>query len=67
MQDFGWKRALSIVLFIVGEFVPQVAPFKPAIDAIATALGITGIAHAGVKAVKKSAAKSKSDDDLLVQ
>jgi len=54
MKDFGWKRAISIVLFIVGEFVPQLAPFKPAIDAVATAFGITGIVHAGAKAAKKS-------------
>lgn len=52
-KSFGWKRALSILLFIVSETVPQVAPFKPIIDAVAATLGITGIAHAVYDAKKK--------------
>ena len=53
-KSFGWKRALSIILFIIGEAVPEVAPFKPIIDAVAATLGLTGIAHAVYESDKKS-------------
>mgnify|MGYP006921297422 CR=1 FL=1 len=55
LKSSGWKRAVAIILFIVSESVPQVQPFKPIIEAVASVLGITGIAHAAFESVKKPA------------
>lgn len=44
-QSNGWKRAFSIVLFITAK-IPQLAPYQPLLEAIASVLGVIGVAHA---------------------
>ena len=43
----GWKRGLSIALFIAGN-IPQLAPYRSLLDALASVLGVIGVTHAAI-------------------
>lgn len=58
-KDFEWKRAVSILLLVAADAVPQLQPFKPLIVAVGGALGVVGITHGVVKQKKRAKREAK--------
>lgn len=54
LESKGLKRTVSVLLFLLGQApIPQLAPWVPLINTIASLFGVVGVGHAAVAASKE--------------